>query len=85
MTKEEKENKNQGKTQPNFFQRLGERIRRYFAETIGELRKVNWPTRREAWYLTIIVLVVVGIMSIILGSFDWVYSELFEWILTLPV
>lgn len=42
-------------------------IRRFFRETIGELRKVNWPTRREATQLTIIVLVVMTIVGIILG------------------
>ena len=27
-------------------------IQRYFSETIGELRKVTWPTRKEATNLT---------------------------------
>ncbi len=33
-------------------------IQRYFRETLGELRKVNWPTPKEAWHLTRIVLLV---------------------------
>ena len=28
-------------------------IQRYFSETIGELRKVTWPTRKEATNLTV--------------------------------
>ena len=39
-------------------------IQSYFRETVGELRKVSWPTRREAMQLTglvIVVMVVVGI------------------------
>ena len=42
-------------------------IRRFTRETVGELRKVSWPTRQEAWQLTLIVLVVLAFMSIFLG------------------
>ena len=62
----------QSRRQPNFIQR-------YFRESVGELRKVSWPTRREAMNLTIIVLVVVTLMVILLGSLD----VLFGWLLSL--
>lgn len=52
-------------------------IVRYFRETIGELRKVNWPSRQEATQLTIIVLVVVFLMSMLLGVLDLLFSRLF--------
>ena len=42
-------------------------IRRFVRETVGELRKVSWPTRQEAWQLTMIVLVVLAFMSLFLG------------------
>jgi preprotein translocase subunit SecE len=42
-------------------------IQRFTRETVGELRKVSWPTRQEAWQLTMIVLVVLAFMSIFLG------------------
>jgi len=42
-------------------------IQRFIRETVGELRKVSWPTRQEAWQLTVIVLVVLAFMSIFLG------------------
>jgi preprotein translocase subunit SecE len=60
--------------QPNAIQRL-------YRETIGELKKVSWPTRREATNLTIIVLVVVSVMVVILGSLD----IFFTWLLSLIV
>ena len=60
--------------QPNAVQRL-------YRETVGELRKVSWPTRREATNLTIIVIIVVFVMSIILGSLDF----LFSWLLSLII
>lgn len=55
------------KRQPNAIQR-------YSRETIGELRKVTWPTTQEAWQLTKIVLVVLAGMSLLLGVVDYVFS-----------
>jgi preprotein translocase subunit SecE len=46
-------------------------IQRFFHETMGELRKVHWPTWPEARRLTIIVIVVLVIMAIFLGLVDW--------------
>jgi preprotein translocase subunit SecE len=45
-------------------------VQSYFRETIGELRKVSWPTRREALQLTGLVIVVMIIVGIILGMTD---------------
>ena len=52
------------------------KIARWFRETVGELRRVNWPTPQEAWRLTRIVLLVMLLMSILLGTLDWVFSNL---------
>lgn len=56
---------------------------RYFRETFVELRKVNWPTRQEATQLTIIVLIVVGLMSALLGFLDFVFARLIAMIVAL--
>ena len=45
-------------------------IRRFFRETIGELRKVHWPSWPEARRLTIIVIIVLVIMSLFLFLVD---------------
>lgn len=50
-------------------------IQRFFRETVGELRKVSWPTRKEAVNLTIVVLIVTVLMSTILGFLDFVFSR----------
>lgn len=57
-------------------------IQRYYRETVGELRKVNWPTTKEAWHLTKIVLIVLAGMSIILGLLDFGFSKIIEIIVT---
>jgi preprotein translocase subunit SecE len=66
----------------NIFSRLWQNIRQITRETIGELRKVNWPTREEAIHLTRIVLVVILLMAIVLAIFDFIFSNLFELVLT---
>ena len=50
---------------------------RYVRETIGELRKVNWPTRAQALNLTMIVIVVSTVMAIFLGIADALFTRLF--------
>jgi len=52
------------------------RIVRYFRETVAELRKVNWPTRKEATQLTLIVLAVIGVTSVFLGLMDFIFARL---------
>jgi preprotein translocase subunit SecE len=68
-------------SKPNRIQRLGQNLQQFVKETIGELRKVSWPTRSEAWNLTIVVLIVLFAMTIFLGTLDLAYSELFKLIL----
>ena len=65
-----KEEKNIAVKKPNL-------LRRYFNETIGELRKVTWPTRREATNLTLIVLAVTVSIGIYLGLMDFLFSRFF--------
>jgi preprotein translocase subunit SecE len=74
LAKDEK-SKNSERRQPN-------RIQRYIKETIGELKKVNWPTRQEATNLTIIVLIVTFAMSLILGLLDLIFARVFALILS---
>lgn len=49
-------------------------VMRFLRETRGELRKVVWPSRREATNLSIMVIVI----SLSLGLFLWILDLLFE-------
>ena len=53
-------------------------IVRYYRETVGELKKVVWPTRQEAFNLTGIVLIVITVMALVLGGFDYLFSQMFR-------
>ena len=51
---------------------------RFIGETIAELKKVVWLTRREAIYLTTLVLIVAAAAGIILGTIDFGFSKLVD-------
>lgn len=50
-------------------------IARWWRETVGELRKVTWPTPKGALQLTKVVLIVLVAMSALLGIFDFLFSK----------
>ena len=53
-----------------------ERTRQLAQEVIGELSRVNWPTRKELGAATVVVIVTSIILAIILGLFDAFWSWL---------
>lgn len=53
-------------------------LQRFYRETMGELRKVSWPTWAEARNLTIIVVVVMIVMGLYLALIDAAASSLLE-------
>jgi preprotein translocase subunit SecE len=56
-------------------------VQRYFRETSGELRKVNWPTWPEAKHLTWLVLLVMVVVGIFLASVDYFSGALIDLVL----
>ena len=51
---------------------------RFIGETVNELKKVVWLTKREAAYLTVLVIIVAGIVGIILGAIDYGFTRLVD-------
>ncbi len=62
----------QKENKPNFFHR----IKNWWRQTVGELRKVTWPSKDEVVSLTRIVLIITAILGAILGIFDFLASRL---------
>ena len=65
-------------TQGAATKRRSFRLFNYIGEIIGELRKVVWLTKREAAYLTILVLIVSISAGIVLGALDYGFTELVD-------
>ena len=57
--------------------RSGSRFR-FIGETIAELKKVVWLSRREAIYLTVLVLIVSIAAGIVLGATDYGFTQLVD-------
>jgi preprotein translocase subunit SecE len=54
------------------------RIKTFFEESRTEIRHVNWPTRQEAARLTSIVIGIALGLSVFLGFFDWLFTNLIK-------
>jgi len=50
-------------------ERIGPRA--YLAEVVAELKKVAWPTRREVFNSTVVVLIAVVFMTALIFLFDY--------------
>ena len=57
--------------------RSGVRLR-YITDIVSELKKVVWLTRREAAYLTAMVLIVATCAAILLGALDYGFTGLID-------
>lgn len=58
--------------------RSGSERNEYYLASIGELRKVTWPSWADTKRMTIVVAVVVGFFSAVLSVFDVVWSRLLK-------
>ncbi|MGB5220912.1 MAG: preprotein translocase subunit SecE [Polyangiales bacterium] len=56
------------------------KVHTFVVEVCVELTKVTWPTRKETWSQTIVVIVVSIIAAIILGVFDAAWSQITDFI-----
>ncbi len=59
----------------NIAKRSSSRFR-FIGETIAELKKVVWLTRREVAHLTLLVLIVAITMGLVLGAIDYGFTNL---------
>ena len=56
-------------------------LKNFIREAKAELKKVTWPTRKQIWYWTVIVIVFTLCVSLYLGLIDFVLAWLFRTLL----
>jgi preprotein translocase subunit SecE len=54
---------------------------KFVNDIVSELKKVTWPTRQEATYLTTLVIIFTVAVAIVLGVIDYGFSKLMNVIL----
>ncbi|OGI73066.1 preprotein translocase subunit SecE [Candidatus Nomurabacteria bacterium RIFCSPHIGHO2_02_FULL_41_18] len=52
------------------------KITEYFKETRGELKHVVWPTRKQTFYYTLIVIALSVVLAYYLGVFDFIFGRI---------
>ena len=57
---------------------------KFFREVRAEARKITWPSRRETWITTVMVLIMVAVAGVFFLVVDEVLSRTIEFVLTLP-
>lgn len=57
---------------------MTQKLRSFFKEAQQEWHHVNWPTRREAMYLTGIVIGLSLVLAFLLGAFDYIFLSLLK-------
>ena len=57
------------------------RIRTFFEEVRGELKKVSWPSRDELTRSTSVVIITILITAAIVGLLDLIFS----WLITMSL
>jgi preprotein translocase subunit SecE len=56
-------------------------VTNYVRGSLEELTKVTWPTKNQAVRSTIIVLVFCLIIAIFLGAVDFLFNEIYNYLL----
>jgi preprotein translocase subunit SecE len=54
---------------------------KFLTDVQGELKKVTWPTRKDTYASTIVVIVLVLVSAVYLGGIDAILSRLIRLIL----
>ena len=57
---------------------------KFFREVRAEARKITWPSRRETWITTVMVMIMVVVAGLFFLVVDEVLSRTIEFVLTLP-
>jgi preprotein translocase subunit SecE len=58
-----------------------EKVLGFIRESKAELKKVSWPTKKQVWYSTVVVVVLTCIVGAYLGLVDVLLTGIFSRIL----
>lgn len=65
----EKKDSKEQKPKVNFFKKIA----RFFKELKSEFKKIVWPTRKQVFKNTGVVLVFIAITAVIIWLIDWLF------------
>ncbi|HOJ76613.1 MAG TPA: preprotein translocase subunit SecE [Bacillota bacterium] len=53
-------------------------FKKFFRNVVAELKKVNWPSRKELSTYTVVVIVTVLVVSLVIYLWDWILAFIFK-------
>jgi preprotein translocase subunit SecE len=53
---------------------FGREAKNFLRESKAELKKVSWPTRKQVWYSTLVVVLLTAVLAAYLGAVDFVLT-----------
>jgi preprotein translocase subunit SecE len=56
------------------------RARRFLSEVRNEMGRVTWPTRREVWATTVVVILTAAVFGVFLWGVDLLLSQIVPWV-----
>ena len=74
-----KDKKPEKNSKPGFFSRIG----KWFKDMKSELKKVQWPTRKQTINNTLIVIACVIVVGVFIWIFDYIAGSAIDVLLTL--
>ena len=73
--KEAEKKKNAGKKEKvSVFKRIS----RFFKDMRSEAKKIVWPSKKQVFNNTVVVLVVMALCSVVIWPLDWLLLQLFN-------
>ena len=54
------------------------RLGNYLRDTATEMKHVSWPTQAQAMVYTALVILVSGIVALLLGGFDYIFTNILD-------
>jgi len=60
----------------------GPRAMNFLSEVVAEMRKVHWPTRKETYAATVVVIAVTVVIAVFLGVVDFLISYVVQKVLS---
>lgn len=58
-----------------------EKITAYIKQSVEELKKVTWPTKKETYHYSLAVILVSAAVAVFLGGLDYLFSNIIKLIL----
>ncbi len=58
------------------------KIATYIRESIAEMKKVTWPTKKETYNYTLLVIGISLGVAIFLGVLDYIFAQGFQFIIS---